>query len=173
MVSKFKKEIETKFRVDEKLASKLKNLKLVPHEEIDEYFFTKDNVNGDVYLRFRKKKGKILLNSKNVTTGGKVVDIYESEEIAAELTEEQYEKMKKMFELVFPIIIQVRKIRKKGNLMGCEICHDIVDGLGEFFEIEGTREDIMKVCQELEIDSGLRDMERGYAKMTLKRMGFI
>jgi adenylate cyclase class IV len=172
-VSKFNREIETKFRVDEKLSSKLKNLNLIPHEEVDEYFFTKENVNGDVYLRFRKKKGKIFLNSKNVTSGGKIVDIYESEEIMTELTEEQYEKMRKMFELIFPIIVQVRKIRKKGNYKGCVICHDIVDDLGEFFEIEGTRENIIKVCQELGIGSNLRDRERGYAKMTLKRMGLI
>jgi adenylate cyclase class IV len=167
------REIETKFRVDEKLSSKLKNLNLTPHEEIDEYFFTKDNVNGDVYLRFRKKKGKIFLNSKNVTTGGEIVDIYESEEIATELTDEQYEKMRKIFELVFPIRVQVRKIRKKGIFKGCVVCHDIVEDLGEFFEIEGTRENIIKVCQELGISSDLRDRKKGYAKMTLKRMGFI
>ena len=167
------KEIETKVRVDEKLASKLKNMKLIPYEEIDEYFFTKENLKGDIYLRFRRKKGKIFLNLKNVVSGSEIVDIYESEEIATELTEEQYEKMKKIFELIFPIRVQVRKIRKKGNHKNCEICHDIVDDLGEFFEIEGTRESIKKVCEELEIDNNLRDKERGYAKMTLKKKGFI
>jgi adenylate cyclase class IV len=172
-VIKFEKEIETKFRVNEKLSSKLKNLDLIPYEEIDEYFFTKENVNGDIYLRFRKKKGKILLNLKNVIVGGTDVDTYESEEVVIELTEEQYRKLKRIFELVFPIKLQIRKIRKKGNYKQCEIFHDVVDGLGEFFEIEGSKENIKEVCEELKIDDSLRDREKGYVKMTLKKMGLI
>ena len=172
-MSRFNREIETKFRVDEKLSSKLKNLNLIPYEEIDEYFFTKENVDGNIFLRFRKKKGKIFLNLKNILIGGTDIDVYEAEETTIELTEEQYEKMKRIFELVFPIKIQTRKVRKKGNYKQCEIFHDFVDGLGEFFEIEGSREDIKKLCEELEIDSSLRDREKGYAKMTLKKEGFI
>ncbi|MFH1473999.1 MAG: CYTH domain-containing protein [Candidatus Aenigmatarchaeota archaeon] len=170
-MSKFNREIETKFRVDEKLSSKLKSLNLVPHEEIDEYFFTKENVTGSTYLRFRKKKGKVFLNLKNVIIGGTDVDIYESEEIMTELTAEQYEKLRKIFEILFPIKLQVRKIRKTGKYGQCEICHDSVDDLGEFFEIEGSRENIKKVCEELDIDNSLRDREKGYVEMTLKKMG--
>ncbi len=172
-MSKFNREIESKFRVDEKLSSKLKNLNLVPHEEIDEYYFTKENVDGNIFLRFRKKKGKTLLNLKRVVVGGADVEAYESEEFALELSKEQYEKMKEIFELVFPIKLQIRKIRKTGKYKECIVFHDTVDGLGEFFEIEGSRENIKKLCEELGIDSSLRDRKRGYVKMTLRKKGLI
>ena len=169
----FEKEIEIKFRVNDKLGSKLENLNLESHEEIDEYFFSTENVGKDLYLRFRKKKGKIILTLKNVIIGGTDVDIYESEETSIELTDEQYEKMKRIFDTVFPIKFQVKKLRKRGNYKDCEICHDIVEGLGEFFEIEGSREKINELRKEFEIDDDLVDREKGYVVMTLKKMGLL
>ncbi len=172
-MSNFEKEIEIKFRVDEKLGSKLKNLTLEPHEETDEYFFSKENIGKDLYLRFRKKKGKIFLTLKNVVIGGTHIGIYESEETSIELTQEQYEKMKEIFDIVFPIKLQVKKLRKKGKYKECEICHDIVEDLGEFFEIEGSREKINELKKELEIGDHLIDREKGYVVMTLKKMGLL
>jgi len=172
-VNIFEKEIEIKFRVDDKLGSRIKNLDLKPHEETDEYFFSTENVGKDLYLRFRKKKGKIILTLKNVIVGGHNIGIYESEETSVELTEEQYQEMKKIFDIVFPIKIQVKKIRKKGNYKDCEICHDIVEGLGEFFEIEGSREKINELRKEFEIDDDLIDREKGYVVMLLNRRGLL
>ena len=173
-MSKFEKEVEMKFKIDKDFVSKLKNIKLESYEEVDEYFFTKDNVDSDIYLRFRKKKGKIFLGLKIITLGGeKSKDVYEADEIETELTQEQYENIKKIFNLFFPINMQVRKIRSKGKFNECEICIDKVDDLGDFLEIEGPRDKILEICKNFNIDLDKRDRERGYVKMTLKKMGFI
>ena len=64
-VNKFNKEIEMKLKIDENIISKLKSLELEPYEEIDEYSTTKEMLDRHVFLRIRKKKGKIffLLNT--------------------------------------------------------------------------------------------------------------
>jgi predicted adenylyl cyclase CyaB len=173
-VSEFKREVEIKFKIDKDILSKLKNIKLEMYEEVDEYFFTKDNVDGDVYLRFRKKKGKIFLGSKVIVLGGEnTKDVYEADEIETEITSEQYENIKKIFNVFFPINIQIRKIRSKGKFNECEICLDKVDDLGDFLEIEGPKDKILEICKNLNINMENRDKERGYAKMTLKKMGLI
>jgi adenylate cyclase class IV len=173
-VSKFEREVEIKFKIDKDIASKLKNIKLESYEEVDEYFFTKDNVNGDIYLRFRKKKGKIFLGSKVIVLGGEnTKDVYEADEIETEITQEQYEKIKKIFGVFFPINMQVRKIRSKGKFNECELFLDKVDGLGDFLEIEGPKDKILEICKNFNINMENRDKERGYAKMTLKKMGLI
>jgi len=175
MVVNFEKEIEIKFKIDDNIASKLKTLKLEPYEEIDEYFFTKENVGKNIFLRFRKKKGKIFLELKVITLGEKESkDVYEADEIETEITKEQYENIKKMFNVIFPVKIQVRKIRSKGELNDCELYYDKVDGLGDYLEIEGPKNNIMEICKKFNIDiEKNRDKEEGYAKMTLKRMGLI
>jgi adenylate cyclase class IV len=163
-----------KFKVDKDILSKLKDIKLEPYEEVDEYFFTKDNVDGDTYLRFRKKKGKIFLGLKIITLGGeKSKDVYEADEIETELTQEQYSNIKSIFNVFFPISIQVNKIRSKGKFNDCEICLDKVDSLGEFIEVEGPKDKILEICKEFNLTLDKRDNERGYAKMTLKKMGLI
>jgi len=174
MVIDFEKEIEIKFKIDDNIVSKLKTLKLKPYEEIDEYFFTKDNVGKNIFLRFRKKKGKIFLELKVITLGGKEVGIYEADEIETEITKEQYKNIKKIFNVIFPIKIQVRKIRSKGKLNDCELCYDKVDELGDYLEIEGPKNNIVEICNKFGIDvEKLKDREEGYAKMTLKKLGFI
>lgn len=173
-MSEFEREVEIKFKIDKDILSKLKNIKLEMYEEVDEYFFTKDNVDGDVYLRFRKKKGKIFLGSKVIVLGGEnTKDVYEADEIETEITSEQYENIKKIFNVFFPINIQIRKIRSKGKFNECEICLDKVDDLGDFLEIEGPKDKILEICKNLNINMENRDKERGYAKMTLKKMGLI
>jgi adenylate cyclase class 2 len=173
-VSEFEKEVEMKFKADKDILSKLKDVKLESYEEVDEYFFTKDNVDGDVFLRFRKKKGKILLGLKIITLGGeKSKDVYEADEIETELTQEQYSNIKSIFNVFFPISIQVSKMRSKGKFNGCEICLDKVDGLGEFIEVEGSKDKIFEVCKEFNLTLDKRDNERGYAKMVLKKMGLV
>ena len=163
-----------KFKIDKDISSKLKNIKLEPHEEIDEYFFTKDNVDGDIYLRFSKKKGKVFLCLKIITLGGeKSKDVYEADEIETELTQEQYEDIKKIFNVFFPINVEIKKIRSMGKLNECELFYDKVDGLGDFLEIEGSRDNILELCKNFNIDLNTRDKERGYVKMTLKKMGLI
>lgn len=171
---KFEKETEMKFEVDENTISKLKNIKLEPYEEVDEYFFTQQTLDDDIYLRFRKKKGKIFLNLKNITLGGEKAEHYEADELAMELTEEQYENMKKIFNIIFPIKITLKKIRKKGFLNDCEICLDNVDGLGEFLEIEGSKEKILEVCKQLNLDMGKNvSNQQGYVKMTMRKRGLL
>ncbi len=173
-MNKFEREVEIKFKIDKDILSKLENIKLEMYEEVDEYFFTKDNVDGDVYLRFRKKKGKIFLGSKVIVLGGEnTKDVYEADEIETEITSEQYENIKKIFNVFFPINIQIRKIRSKGKFNECEICLDKVDDLGDFLEIEGPKDKILEICKNLNINMENRDKERGYAKMTLKKMGLI
>jgi adenylate cyclase class IV len=175
MVIDFEKEIEIKFKIDDNIVSKLKTLKLDTYEEIDEYFFTKENVGKNIFLRFRKKKGKIFLELKVITLGGeKTKDVYEADEIETEITKKQYENIKKIFNLIFPIKMQVRKIRNKGELNDCEIYYDKVDGLGDYLEIEGPKNNIMEICKKFNIDiEKNRDKEEGYARMTLKKMGLI
>ena len=63
-MSKFFKEIEIKFKVDDNITSNLKNIAFETHEEKDEYYFTKELVDSNVFLRFRHKKGKVILNLK-------------------------------------------------------------------------------------------------------------
>lgn len=170
----FEKEIEIKFKIDENIASKLENIKLESYEEIDEYSTTKEMVDKHIFLRFRKKNGKMFLEMKIITLGGKDVGIYEANETETELTEEQYESIKKIFNAIFPINIQIKKIRSKGKFNGCEICHDKVGGLGDFLEIEGPRKKILEVCKEFNIDiEKQKDREEGYVIMTLKKMGLI
>ena len=111
---------------------------------------------------------------KMITLGGeKSKDVYEADEIETELTQEQYESIKGIFNVFFPINIQVNKMRSKGKFNECEICLDNVDGLGEFIEIEGPKNKIFEVCKQFNLTLDKRDNERGYAKMTLKKMGLI
>lgn len=168
------KETEIKFKINKRFLRKLKHIKLIPYKEEDEYFFTQKMIDEDTYLRFRKKHGKILLNLKDITKGtSQTRDCYEANEISVEVTPEQYKKMKKMFEITFPIRIQVKKVRHKGFFEGCEICYDNVEGIGIFLEIEGKRAKILKLCKQFGLNLKDRDMESGYAKMTLKKEGFI
>ena len=172
-MSKFEREIEIKFKIDKDIISKLKNIKLEPYEEVDEYFFTKDNVDKNVFLRFRKKKGKIFLGLKTIVVNGKDGDIYEADEIETEITNDQCENIKKIFNVFFPINLQIRKIRSKGKFNECKICFDKVDNLGEFLEIEGPKVKINEICKKFNLTPDKRDKERGYVKMTLKKMGLI
>jgi adenylate cyclase class IV len=173
-VIKFVKEIEIKLKIDDNIVSKLKNLKLDQYEEIDEYSTTKEMLDKRVFLRFRNKEGKTFLEFKIVTLGGKDVGIYEADEIKTELTKEQYGKLKKIFSMIFPINIQIKKIRSRGKFGGCELCYDKVDGLGDFLEIEGPREKIVEICEKFNIDvEKLKDREEGYVFMALKRKGLI
>jgi adenylate cyclase class IV len=174
-VNNFEKEIEIKFKIDEKIVSRLKNLKLESYEEIDEYFFaSKEIIDKRIFLRLRTKKGKIFLNLKVITKGGKVVDIYEADEIETEISKKQYEKIKEIFNIVFPIHMQVKKKRSVGMLNDCELFYDKVDNLGDFLEIEGPREKIFEICESFNIDiEKQKDREEGYAIMTLKKMGLI
>jgi len=168
------KETEIKFKINKTFLKKLKKIKMKPYKEEDEYFFTQKMIDEDTYLRFRKKHGKIFLNLKDITKGTKQTkDCYEANECAVEITSEQCKQMKKMFEVTFPVRIKVKKIRHKGFLDGCEICYDVVEGLGIFLEIEGKREKILKLCKQFNLNLEKRDMKSGYAKMTLKKEGFI
>lgn len=172
-VNEFNKEIEIKFKVDENILNKLKNIELSSYEEIDEYFFTENMLKEDSYLRFRKKKGKIILTLKKITLRGKdTKDCYEADEIDIELTEEQYQKMKNIFNAIFPIKWSVNKIRSKGFFNDCEICHDEVKGLGNFLEIEGSREKILEICKMFNIDMNKKE-DWGYVKMGMKKAGLM
>ncbi len=166
-MSKFNKEIEIKFKVDENILSKLKNIELNSFEETDEYFTTKEMLDNDTFLRFRKKQGKIFLMLKDIIVGG---SIYEANEISLELNEEQYNKLKKIFEVVFPFNFTVNKKRSKGFLNDCEICVDKVDELGNFLEIEGPKEKILELCKQFNLDMGKSDEEKGYAHMMAKKL---
>ncbi len=170
-MSEFNREVEIKFKVDESILSNLKNLTLVPHEEVDEYFTTKQMLENYTFLRIRKRNGKIILELKDVVK--ETEDCYESDELEIELTEDQYEKIKKMLLATFPHNFIVKKIRSKGEFNGCEICLDDVENLGLFFEIEGDREKILETCKMLNLDMGMKDTEKGYAIMTAKREGLI
>jgi adenylate cyclase class IV len=175
MVIDFEKEIEIKFKIDDNIASKLKNLKFETYEELDEYFFaSKENIEKRIFLRLRSKKEKIFLNLKVITKGGKAAEIYEADEVDTEITKEQYEKIKEIFSIAFPIHIQVKKKRSVGILNSCELFYDKVDNLGDFLEIEGSREKIIEICKSFNIDmENQKDREEGYAIMTLKKMGLI
>ncbi len=161
------KETEIKFRVDESFSDKLKNIKMTSFHEQDEYFTTKEMLDNSTFLRLRKKQGKIFLILKDITKSG---DIYEADEIKMELKQEQYEKMKAIFEAVFPHSFIVSKTRSVGSLNSCEICLDNVDGLGNFLEIEGAKESILQICKQLGLDVKNSEKERGYAHMMAKKI---
>lgn len=171
----FNREVEIKFKIDENIASKLKGIKLESYEEVDEYFFaSKENIDKKIFLRLRNKKGKVFLNLKVITKGGKTVGIYEADETETEITKEQYVKIKEIFNIALPIRMQVKKKRSVGMLNGCELFYDRVDNLGDFLEIEGPREKIVEICKDFNIDiEKQKDMEEGYAIMTLKKMGLV
>ena len=166
------KETEIKFKIDENILGKLKNIELNPYEEMDEYFTTKEMLDNDTFLRIRRKSGKIFLQLKDITKGEEQTnDCYEADEIHIELTEEKYEKMKQILLRTFPFNFVVRKVRSKGFLNECEICLDKVDGLGDFLEIEGPREKILEICKQFGLDLEKRDKEKGYAHMMAKKEG--
>lgn len=169
----FNKEIEIKLKVDENILSKLRKIEMESYEELDEYFFSsKEMIEKRMFLRFRSKKGKIFLEFKVLTKGGKDVDVYESDEIETEITAEQYGNMKRIFSIVFPIQIQVKKFRSKADYNDCELCFDKVEELGDFLEIEGPNDKIFEICKNFNIDvDKQRDRGEGYAIMMLKKMG--
>lgn len=168
------REIEIKFKVNEKILSSLKNIKLEPYEEIDEYFTTKEMLDDSTFLRLRRKKGKIVLQLKDIVIGGEQAkDCYEADEIHIELTNEQYEKMKKIFSATFPYNFVIKKIRNKGNLNDCEICLDEVEEIGMFLEIEGPKEKILEVCKKFNLDPKNKENGRGYAIMMAKKVGIV
>lgn len=162
------KETEIKFRVDESFADRLKNIKLNSFCEEDEYFTTKEMLENSTFLRFRKKQGKIFLIMKDITHSA---EIYEADEINMQLTEEQYEKLKNIFQAIFPHSFIVSKTRSVGSLNGCEIYLDKVDRLGTFLEIEGPKENIIQACEQLGLDVRNSDREKGYAHMMAKESG--
>ncbi len=170
-MSDFNREIEIKFKIDESILTNIKNINLVPYEEIDEYFTTKEMLNNFIFLRIRKRHGKIILELKDVVR--ETEDCYESDEIEIELTEEKYHNMKKILLATFPHTFIVKKNRSKGEFNGCEICLDDVEHLGLFLEIEGDREKILESCKMLNLDMGMKDKEKGYAIMIAKREGLI
>ena len=173
-MSDFEKEIEIKFPVDKDILEKISSIKLAPYEEIDEYFTTKEMMNNSIFLRLRRKKGKIFLQFKNITVSGKQTnDCYEADELHLELIQEQYGKIKKIFLVIFPHNFILKKIRSKGFFNDCEICLDDVEGLGLFLEIEGPREKILEVCNKLNIDIEKREKGRGYAIMVAKKLGLL
>jgi len=168
------REVEIKFKVDQNILSRLKDIKLEPYEEVDEYFTTKEMLNNFTFLRIRRKKGKTILQLKDVIKGGKdTEDCYESDELHLELDEEQCEKIRRMLSKTFPHSFTIKKIRSKGTMNDCEICLDDVEGLGRFLEIEGEREKILVTCNKLNLDTENRDMERGYAIMMSKKLGLL
>ncbi|MDD5416934.1 MAG: CYTH domain-containing protein [Candidatus Aenigmarchaeota archaeon] len=171
---KFEKEIEIKIVVDEDILNKIKFIKLTPYEEIDEYFTTKKMLDDHTFLRIRKKKGKIVLQLKNITVRSEdTKDCYEADELHMELNQEQYEKMRKMFLVTFPHSFIVSKIRNKGIFNECEICLDEVKDLGRFLEIEGPKEKILEICDKLKLDMNKRDQGDGYAIMIAKKEGLL
>lgn len=172
------KETEIKFKIDENILGKLKDIlkdiKMNSYGEEDEYFTTKEMLDNDTFLRIRKKKGKIFLQLKDITKGGgQTNDCYEADEIHMELTEENYEKIREMLKRTFPFNFIVRKTRSKGFLNGCEICFDKVDGLGDFLEIEGERENILEVCKKFGLNLENRDSKKGYAHMMAEKINLL
>jgi predicted adenylyl cyclase CyaB len=167
------REIEIKFKIDS-LPEKMKEIEFKAHQEEDEYFYSQYMIDNHIYLRFRNKNGKIILNLKNIVVHDEQTkNCYEADEEFIELTEEQLEKMRTVFNIIFPIKHKVTKTRATGNFNDCIICHDKVEGLGEFIEIEGPKEKILETCKIFNLNTEDRDKEKGYARMTLKKMGVI
>lgn len=167
------REVEIKFKIDN-LPEKLKEVEFKTHDEEDEYFYSQYMVDNHMYLRFRNKNGKVILNLKNIVVHDEQTkNCYEADEETIELTEEQLEKMRTIFNVVFPIKMKVKKIRSIGKFNDCLIFHDNVEGLGQFIEIEGSREKILETCKLLDLNTEDRDKEKGYARMVLKKMGVI
>lgn len=174
MVSKFIRETEIKFVADEDILSKISSIKFEPYEEIDEYFTTKQMLDSFTFLRIRKKNGKTILQLKDVLAGAdQTKDCYDSDELHLELNDEQYEKIRKMLLATFPHNFIVKKIRNKGHRNDCEICLDKVEDLGMFLEIEGEKEKILEICEELGLDLDKRDKGRGYAIMIADKKGLL
>lgn len=168
------KETEIKFKVDKNILSSISNIKLEPYEEIDEYFTTKEMLDNFTFLRIRKKKGRIVLQLKDITKAGEQTkDCYEADEVHLELNREQYEKVRKMLTTTFPHKFVLKKIRSKGFFNDCEICLDEVKDFGIFLEIEGEREKILEACKKLNLDTEKRDTARGYAIMMAKSIGLL
>lgn len=167
------REVEIKFKIDN-IPEKLKEIEFKTHDEEDEYFYSQYMIDNAMYLRFRNKNGKTILNLKNIVISAEQTkNCYEADEEFIELTEEQLEKMRTIFDVIFPIKMKVKKIRSIGKFNDCLIFLDKVDGLGQFMEIEGTKEKILETCKILNLNTEDRDKEKGYARMILKKMGVI
>jgi adenylate cyclase class IV len=168
-----RKETEMRLRIDDSIVSQLQKIEMETYQEVDDYFFSsKESIDRRIFLRLRSKMGRHLIELKVIVKGGSDVAVSEAHETEIELTGEQYETMKAIFLKTFLISVQIRKLRGKGVLNGCELCYDKVEGLGDFLEIEGPEDKIYEICKIFGIDvERQRDRNEGYTMMMLRKKG--
>lgn len=165
------REIEVRFRVDENIEKIIKGLSFDSFDQIDEYFFTEKSIKEkNMWLRLRQSGGKFSLELKKT-----IKDAFDSDKISvhdeffSKIDENQYKKIREILCAVFPTSFKIKKRRSKAKLGGCEICHDVVDGLGNFIEIEGPKEKIDEVCEKFNINMS-DALSGGYAGMMIEKL---
>ncbi len=169
----FNKEVEMKFFLD-KFPEKLKDAPFNESEEVDEYFMNDEIAKeGRLYLRIRSRGIRKVLELKEIMKHGYDTGVCNAEETVIEISNDDYEDIKKILQKVLPLKFTIKKIRKKMKFNECEICIDDVEQLGKFIEVEGTEEKILETCKILEIDMNSVDKSGGYAQMMLRKIGAI
>ena len=165
------REIEVRFPLDDSLKNKIKNLDFEPHNELDEYFFTRETVlSRDRWLRLRQKHGKFFFELKEKVRPRLFPDnISAMDETSCEISPAQYETIKKCFQKNFPLKMEIKKTRSVARRNGCEIIYDQIENLGDFIEIEGDKEKIDEVCSSSGIDVK-QTLPLGYAEMMLNKL---
>ncbi len=164
------KEIEMRFFL-KTYPEKLNDLKFDESDETDEYFMTEEIAReGRLYLRIRSRKGKRVLELKEITQSGRVSN---ADERLIEIPEGSYETLKQILERVLPFKIVIKKNRRKAKLNDCEICVDDVEDLGRFLEIEGPEQKISESCKILGVDMDSVEDRGGYVQMMLRKIGFL
>lgn len=90
---------------------------------------------GDVIIRIRRLKDKAQLNLKQQCSG-------EMDNLEHETEISNVEAVHKILQTLgwFPVV-EVKKVRRKGNLGKYEICLDQVENLGSFVELEKMTSD--------------------------------
>jgi len=141
------REIEIKLRVNnlDELEKKLTDNGLVISKEITQYDVIYSNINdthsfnesyeGCIIIRIRNQDGASILNLKKQLSG-------EMDNLEYETKVEDVESMHQiLLALGWKPEVEVKKVRKKGNLGEYEICLDKVGQLGNFVELEKLTDD--------------------------------
>lgn len=119
-----------------------------------------------ILLRLRDKQGKGVLTVKRPPEQEEMSALKIFEEIESEV--EEFDTVRKALEAVgFRVAFAYEKVREKWSFDGCEVCLDRLP-FGDFVEIEGPRELVMRCAGDLGLD-GQPTSKETYHALNIER----
>jgi adenylate cyclase, class 2 len=145
-----------------------------PHRD-----FLQDTNNVNEWFRIRLAEGKAQINYKDWLPHDTKAKTHCKE---FEANVDSYEQLRQILDaLNFSKLIDVKKTRKAWNYADVEVSIDLVEGLGEYIELEYkgrqtdvqlARDHLFKVLGELGAKTGELD-RRGYPYLLLQKRGLL